>query len=106
MCARLFSKMDVNAEAFGSKEALLIMAWHPLTFDPLGAFLPMCNVSLAPRMGNTWPLDSLLKQGLVALCSCHDCYLKVSSGEKAWLYILFQLLLPFWRASRRLVVSI
>ena len=52
----------------------------------MGAFLPMCNVSLAPRMGDIWPLDSLLKQGFAALCSCHDCYLKVFRGESLVIY--------------------
>ena len=44
-------------------------------------------------------------QSLVPLCSCHDCYLKMPSGDKAWVFTLFLLLLPFQRANRRLVVS-
>ena len=55
----------------------------------------MCSVSFAPKMGNIGPLDLSLKQGLAPLCSCHDCYLKVSSGDKAWLLTLFLLLFLF-----------
>ena len=75
-------------------------------FYPPGVFLSMWNVSLAPWRGYTWPLDPLLKQCLAPLCSCHDCYLKVSIGDKVWLFTLFQLLFPFWRANRRLVVNV
>ena len=39
----------------------------------------MWNVSLAPRRGNMWSLDPLLKQGLTPLCFCHDYYLKGAS---------------------------
>ena len=56
-------------------------------FDPQGAFLNMGNISLAPRMGNIWPLDLLFKQALASLCFCHDYYLKVFAlRDKAWLY--------------------
>lgn len=47
-------------------------------------------------------LDLILKQNLALLCSCHDGYFKVPTRDKAWLF-LFLLLLPFWRANRRLI---
>ena len=105
MRAQLFSKMDSSPEAYGAALASHIMGWCPLLFDPQGAFLCMCSVFLAPRMGNMWPLDPFLKQGLAPLCSCHDCYLKVSTGDKAWLFTLFLLWLPFRRAKRWLIVN-
>ena len=101
----IFSKIDSSPEAYGIL-ASLIMGWCLLFLDPQGAFLHMCSVSFAPRMGNMWPLDLSLKQDLAPLCSCHDYCLKVSTGSKAWLFILFQVSLPFRRANRRLVVSI
>ena len=39
--------------------ASYILGWHPL-HDPQGVFLHMCNVSLAPRMGNMWSYDFYL----------------------------------------------
>ena len=101
----IFSKIDSSPEAYGIL-ASPIMGWCPLLFDPQGDFLRMCSVSLAPRMGNMWPLDPWLKQDLAPLYSCRDYYLKVSTGSKAWLFILFQVSWPFRRANRKLVVSI
>ena len=44
----------------------------------------MCSVSLTQECsGSIWHLDPLLKQGLAPLYSYHDCYLKVSTGDKA-----------------------
>ena len=37
--------------------------------------------------------------------NCHDYYLEVFTREKDWLFILFLLLLPFWRAKKRLIVN-
>ena len=59
-----------------------IIGWHPLFFAPPRS---ICNVSLAPRIGDI-SLDLLLKQGLAPLCSCLDCYLQMSSGDKVWLF--------------------
>ena len=36
----------------------------------------------------------------------HNCCPKVSTGDRAWLFTLFQLLLAFQRPNRRLVVNI
>ena len=36
---------------------------------------------------------------------CHDYYLKVFTRDKDWVFTLFLLLLPFWRANRRLIVN-
>ena len=41
-----------------------------------------------PKDGKYTTSWSLLKQGLGPLCSCHDYYFKVSSGDKAWLFTL------------------
>ena len=66
----------------------------------------MCRVSLTQECsGSIWHLDPLLKQGLAPLYSCHDCYLKVSTGDKACLFTLFLLLLSFRRANRRLIIN-
>ena len=65
----------------------------------------MCSVSLTQECSRSiWHLDPLLKQGLGPLYSRHDCYLTLSTGDKAWLFTLFLLLLPFVRAKRGLVV--
>ena len=50
--AQLFSKMDSSPEAYGTALASHIMRRCPLLFEPQGAFPCMCNVSIAPRMGN------------------------------------------------------
>ena len=49
--------------------------WHHIWWSdklllliPKGAFLCLCNVSLAPRMGNIRSLDLLHKQGLAPFC--------------------------------------
>ena len=86
------------------------MTWHCAhAFDHRKTFLCicmcMCNVSLAPRMGKVQPLDPRLKQGIVPLCSCHKDYLIVSTRDKVYLFNLFQLLLPFWKSNKRLVVT-
>ena len=90
----VFSKIDSSPEAYGIL-ASPIMGWCPFLLDPQGAFLRMYHVSVAPRMGNMWPLDPWLKQNLAPFCSCHDYYLKISTGSKALLFILFQSSLPF-----------
>ena len=90
----------------GQWEALAscILGWHPL-FDPQGIFLQICNVALAPRMGNIWSYDLLFKQGLALLCPCHIYYLKMFMGDKVHLFTLF-LLFSSWSSNRRLVVNI
>ena len=90
------------------------MAWsYPLTFDPQGAFLCMCSVSLNPKRGRRRSLNPLLNQGFASLCPCHDCYLdychdyhlKVFTRNKHWLFTLFLLFLSFQRSNRRLIVN-
>ena len=83
------------------------MVWHfHLTFDPQGAFLRMCSVSLVPKGGGgRGDLNPLFKQDFVPLCPCHDYYFKVFIRDKHWLFIIFLLLLPFQRANRRLIVN-
>ena len=49
---QLFSKVDFSPEAYGTALASPVMGRFLFLFDPQGAFLLMCNVSLAPRMGN------------------------------------------------------
>ena len=97
MCMQLFPKGDSRPETYVGALASHIMGWYPLLFDPQGAFLHLWNVSLAPRMGNIWCPDPLLKQGLAPLCCCHDC--QGDTGDKAWLFTLFVMLLPFQRAN-------
>ena len=78
------------------------MAWpYPLTFDPQGAFLCMCSVSLVPKRGSR---D--LKQDFAPLCPCYDYYLKGFTRNKDWLFTLFILLLPLRRGNRRLIVNV
>ena len=96
------------------------MAWNfPLTFDPKELFCLGVVSPLSQRRVGGWGgcADSLIlysKQGFAPLCPCHgyylDCchdyYLKVFTRDKDWLFTLFLLLLPFWRASRRLIVNV
>ena len=86
--------------------ARLIMAWHyPLTHkEPLCA----CVVSsLSLKRRELRSLNPLLKQDFAPLCPCHDCYLKVFTRDRHWLFILFLLLLPFQSKSAnwRLIVN-
>ena len=84
----------------------LIMAWrYPMSFYLQGAFLHMCSVSLSQKSGEWWSLKTLTKQSFAPLCPCHDYYLQVFARGKHWLSTLFLLLLPFWRAKRRLIVN-
>ena len=97
-----------------SGRARFIMAWYyPLNFDPQGAFLHKYNVSLLPKeegAQNPLVLDSVR---VLPLCPCHDYYLdfchdchrNVFIRDKAWLFTLFLLLLPFRRANRKLTVN-
>ena len=94
---------------------------YPLTFDTQRAFLPRGRVSLVPQRGDWRSLNPFLNQGFPYFCSCRgyyldycrdyyldycrDYYLKVFTGGKDWLFTLFLLLLPFWRANRRLIVN-
>lgn len=80
--------------------ARLIMAW---AFLPLDTEEPFCTWVISPlpqEGGNVWSLDLFFKQRLAPLCSCHDCYGKVSAGDKAWQFAPFLLLLLFWGADK------
>ena len=108
ICLRTFSqvrleKMDFHAKASGRREARLIMAWHPLNFDPQGASMHRCTVSLAPRRGAMCSLDPLLRQGLVPLCSCMIALLMCPQETKPGYLSLLLLLLPFQRANQEAV---
>ena len=106
--------MDLKVKASG--RARFIMAWYyPLNFDPQGAFLHKYNVSLLPKeegAQNALVLDSVR---VLPLCPCHDYYLdfchdchrvyNVFTRDKAWLFTLFLLLLPFRRANRSPIVN-
>ena len=102
----IFSRWISAQRPMGSHISITYCGAVPSPFDPQGAFLHIWNVSPASRMENIWPPDPLLKQDLASLCYYHDCYLKESTGDKAWLFTLFQLLIPFQRANGRLVVNI
>ena len=99
---KFFSKMDSNSEAYG--RPWHHWGWRPLHFDPQGVFLHMYSVSLAPRMGNMWPLDLLLKQGLVPLCPVITVILKCPE-EVETSVALFLLLFPSWSTNKWLVVN-
>ena len=81
---------------------------YALTLAPQGAFLCMCSVSIQ-KSGEQKFLNPLFQQGFAPHCPCLDCchnyYLKVFTRGKDWLLTLFLLLLPFWRANRRLIVN-
>ena len=77
---------------------------YALTSGPQEAFLCMCSVSIQ-KSGEQKFLNPLLQQGFAPHCPCHDYYLEVFMRGKDWLLTLFLLLLPFWRANRRLIVN-
>ena len=52
MHEQLYSQMHASPETYGGDIASHIMGWGPFVFDPQGAFLPMCSVSPALRMGH------------------------------------------------------
>ena len=61
VCMHLSVKMDLEVKAFGMSKTHA--AWnYLLTFDPQGAFLCMCTVSLVPKRRKQRSLNSLLKQ--------------------------------------------
>lgn len=84
--------------------------WHHIIwgsaprFDPQGAFLCMSSVSFSARMGNMWPLDLLLKQGLAPLSPCHSCYIKVSLRDRAWLFTLIPAVISILKCKQEAVV--
>ena len=89
------------------------MAWHcPQTFNPQKAFLCMFSVSFVPKEGEQQSLNPFLTQGFAPLCPCldyyldycHDCYFKVFTRDKPWLFTPFLLLFSFQRANRRPIV--
>ena len=50
VCTHPSAKMDLKVKDSGRSKTP--MTWHyPLTFDPQGAFLCMCSVSLVPKEG-------------------------------------------------------
>lgn len=90
------------------------MAWHyPLTFDPHGAFLHMCSVSLVPREGGAEMPLSFTQTGFALLCPCHgydldyghDYYLKGVYKRQTLALYNVSVRLPFWRANRRLIIN-
>ena len=94
MCMQLFSKLDSSPETYVGALASHIMGWCPLLFDPQGAFLHLWNVSLAPRMGNIWCPDPLLKQGFSSVQSLSCVQLFVTpwiSARQASLLLLWLL---------------
>ena len=81
----------------------------------LGELFCTCLVSpMSPKGGEGRFLNPLLKQGFTSLCPRrhhyldyldYESYLKVFTRDKHQLFTLFLLLLPFWRANRRLIVN-
>ena len=90
--------------------ARLITAWCYTHKESLCAYVVS---PLSQRSGEQRSLNPFPKQGFAPLCPCHDCcldychdcYLKVFTRDKHWLFTLFVLLLPFRRANRRLIVN-
>ena len=84
MRVQLFSKVDSSPEGFGGP-------WHRLFWGGASSFLtpkePCCACAVSP-LPQGWEICDLLmlysNKVLAPLCSCHDCYLQVSSGDKAW----------------------
>ena len=100
VCMYPTAKMDLEVKASG-RSKIHYGRYHPLTFNPRGAF-SVCVVSpLSPKSREQRSLNSLSKQGFAPLCPCHDYYFK----NKHWLFTLFLLLFPFPRANRRLIVN-
>ena len=65
-----------------------------------------CVVSPLSQKGENRDLLSLYSnRALPPLCPCHAYFLKVFTRNEHWLFILFLLLLPFWRANRRPIVN-
>ncbi|CAN0563407.1 unnamed protein product [Rangifer tarandus platyrhynchus] len=86
------------------------MAWtYPLIFDPQGAFLRVCMSPLSQKGRSGGPFILHSHRVLPCLSPCLDCrhayYLNMFTEDKAWLFALFLLLLPFRRAKRRLIVN-
>lgn len=77
----------------------------PCLLTPKESFCARVVSPLPQGQKKTPRPDPFLKQSLVPLCGCHDCYLQVSTGDKAWLFILFPLLFLFWRINRRVIIN-
>ena len=84
--SNFLSKVNFNPEAYRGPWHHLFWGGPLFLLIPKESFWCKCNASLAPGMGNMWPLHLLLKQGLAPLCSCHSCYLQVSSGDSLAIY--------------------
>ena len=68
----------------------------------------MCSIFFVPKEGGgiDWKsFNPFTQTGFWPSLSGHDYYLKVFTRDKDRLFILFLLLLPFWRAKRRLMVN-
>ena len=76
--------MDLKTKESGGSKTQYGLALSP-DFWPPRSLSGHVQCLLCPKEGNMWPLDLFLKQGLAPLCSCHDCYVKASTGDKAWL---------------------
>ena len=90
------------------------MAWHyPLAFDPHGALLHMCSVSLVPKEGGAEMPLSFTQTEFALLCPCHgydldyghDYYLKDVYKRQTLALYHVSVRLPFWRANRRLIIN-
>ena len=80
-----------------------IIPWLLIHEEPFWACItsPLCQ-----KRGEWRSLNLFLKQGFTSLFPCSDYYLKVFTRDKHWLFTLFLLLIPFWRANRRLTVNV
>ena len=82
------------------------MVWHfHLTFNPQGAFLRMCSVSLVPKGGGRRGDLLIFYSSRISSLFILAMTIKVFIRDKHWLFTLFLLLLPFQRANRKLTVN-
>ena len=94
-----------QSEGFWEEHASLwpsVIPWH---LTPKEDFWTCVVSPLFQKRGEWRSLNPLLKQGFTPLCPYRDYYLKVFTRDKHWLFTLFLLLLPIWRANGRLIIN-
>ena len=96
------AKMDLEVKASGrSKTHYGLALSRVLTHKK-----PFCVCVVSPLLQKSGGRDPWILYSyrlLPPLCPCHDYHLKVFTRDKHWLFT--QLLLPFQRANRRLIVN-
>ena len=103
-CAQLSSSIDFNVKL--SRRSMTYYGLASPYFWTLRSISAHLWCLLCPQNGKYMASWSFAQTRFKPFLFLHNCYHKVSTGDRAWLFTLFQLLLPFQRASRRLVVNI